>query len=318
MNIVKQTLQLNPVVAAPMAGVSDRPGRLIAREHGSGLVYTEMISAKALTYKNQKTYQLMNMQDEVQPVSMQIFGSEPDVMAEGAKIMQTHGAQIIDINMGCPVPKVVNNGEGSSLMRTPEIAEAIVNEMVKAVTVPVTVKFRKGWDDTAVNAVEFAKRMEAAGASAIAVHGRTRAQYYSGKADWDIIARVKAAVSVPVIGNGDIFTPMDAKKMLDETGVDGVMIGRGALGRPWLYQQTLDYLRTGVYQPDPDMDVRREIILHHAQLLCEEKGEYVGMKEMRKHVAWYYKGLPHAAKMRDKINIISTLEELNALLYLYE
>ena len=318
MNIVKQTLQLNPVVAAPMAGVSDRPGRLIAREHGSGLVYTEMISAKALTYKNQKTYQLMNMQDEVQPVSMQIFGSEPDVMAEGAKIMQAHGAQIIDINMGCPVPKVVNNGEGSSLMRTPEIAEAIVNEMVKAVTVPVTVKFRKGWDDTAVNAVEFAKRMEAAGASAIAVHGRTRAQYYSGKADWDIIARVKAAVSVPVIGNGDIFTPMDAKKMLDETGVDGVMIGRGALGRPWLYQQTLDYLRTGVYQPDPDMDVRREIILHHAQLLCEEKGEYVGMKEMRKHVAWYYKGLPHAAKMRDKINIISTLEELNALLYLYE
>lgn len=318
MNIVKQTLQLNPVVAAPMAGVSDRPGRLIAREYGSGLVYTEMISAKALTYKNQKTYQLMNMQDEVQPVSMQIFGSEPDVMAEGAKIMQAHGAQIIDINMGCPVPKVVNNGEGSSLMRTPEIAEAIVNEMVKAVTVPVTVKFRKGWDDTAVNAVEFAKRMEAAGASAIAVHGRTRAQYYSGKADWDIIARVKAAVSVPVIGNGDIFTPMDAKKMLDETGVDGVMIGRGALGRPWLYQQTLDYLRTGVYQPDPDMDVRREIILHHAQLLCEEKGEYVGMKEMRKHVAWYYKGLPHAAKMRDKINIISTLEELNALLYLYE
>ena len=314
MNIIKEVLQQNPVVAAPMAGVSDRPGRLIAREYGAGLVYTEMISAKALTYKNQKTYQLMNMQDEIQPVSMQIFGSEPDVMAEGARIMQEHGAQIIDINMGCPVPKVVNNGEGSSLMRTPGVAEAIVQEMVKAVTVPVTVKFRKGWDDTSVTAVEFAKRMEAAGASAIAVHGRTRMQYYSGKADWGIIAQVKDTVSVPVIGNGDIFTPMDAKRMLEETGVDGVMIGRGALGRPWLYQQTVDYLRTGTYEPDPDMDVRRDIILHHAELLCEEKGEYVGMKEMRKHVAWYYKGLPHAARMRDNINQIATLDQLKALL----
>ena len=186
--------------------------------------------------------------------------------------------------------------------------------MVKAVSVPVTVKFRKGWDDNTVTAVEFAKRMEAAGASAIAVHGRTRMQYYSGKADWDIIAQVKQAVQVPVIGNGDIFTPMDAKRMLEETGVDGVMIGRGALGRPWLYQQTVDYLRTGAYQPDPTMDVRRDIILHHAELLCEEKGEYVGMKEMRKHVAWYYKGLPHAARMRDDINKIATLDELKALL----
>ena len=313
-NIIKKVLEENPIVAAPMAGVSDRPGRLIAREYGAGLVYTEMISAKALTYKNQKTYMLMNMQDEVQPVSMQIFGSEPDVMAEGARIMQEHGAQIIDINMGCPVPKVVNNGEGSSLMRTPEIAEAIVREMVRAVDVPVTVKFRKGWDDASVNAVEFAKRMEAAGASALAVHGRTRVQYYSGKADWDIITQVKQAVMVPVIGNGDIFTPMDAKRMLEETGVDGVMIGRGALGRPWLYQQTLDYLRTGTYQADPDMDARREVIMHHAELLCEEKGEYVGMKEMRKHVAWYYKGLPHAARMRDGINKIAALDELKALL----
>jgi nifR3 family TIM-barrel protein len=314
MNRIKQILNENPVVAAPMAGISDRPSRLIAREYGCGLVYTEMISAKALTYKNQKTYLLMNMEDEVQPVNMQIFGSEPDVMAEGARIMQAHGAQIIDINMGCPVPKVVNNGEGSSLMRNPELAAEIVEAMVKAVDVPITVKFRKGWDDVSVNAVEYAKRMEAAGVSAIAVHGRTRMQYYSGKADWDIIAQVKQAVQVPVIGNGDIFTPMDAKRMLEETGVDGVMIGRGALGRPWLYQQTVDYLRTGTYQPDPNMDVRRDIILHHAELLCEEKGEYVGMKEMRKHVAWYYKGLPHAARMRDDINKIATLNELRALL----
>ncbi len=314
MNMIKEILQQNPVVAAPMAGVSDRPSRLIAREYGCGLVYTEMISAKALTYKNQKTYLLMNMKEEVQPVSMQIFGSEPDVMAEGARIMQEHGAQIIDINMGCPVPKVVNNGEGSSLMRTPEVAEAIVREMVKAVTVPITVKFRKGWDDTSVNAVDFAKRMEAAGASAVAVHGRTRMQYYSGKADWDIITQVKQAVGVPVIGNGDIFAPEDTKAMLEQTGVDGVMLGRGALGRPWLYGQTVDYLRTGTYDADPNMEVRRNIIWHHAQLLCEEKGEYIGMKEMRKHVAWYYKGLPHAARMRDNINKISTLEELDALL----
>lgn len=316
MNLIKKVLDENPVVAAPMAGVSDRPGRLIAREYGAGLVYTEMISAKALTYNNQKTYLLMNMQEEVQPVSMQIFGSEPDVMAEGARIMQSHGAQIIDINMGCPVPKVVNNGEGSSLMRTPELAEAIVREMVRAVTVPVTVKIRKGWDDTQVNAVEFAKRMEAAGASAIAVHGRTRVQYYSGTADWAIIKAVKQAVQIPVIGNGDIFSPADAKRMLEETGVDGVMIGRGALGRPWLYRQTLDYLQTGRYQTEPNMELRREVILKHAKLLCEEKGEFIGMKEMRKQVAWYYKGLPHAARMRDNINQISTLDELSTLLYM--
>ena len=314
MSFIQEVLQKNPVVAAPMAGISDRPSRLIAREYGCGLVYTEMISAKALTYQNKKTYLLMNMEGEQQPVSMQIFGSEPAVMAEGARIMQDYGAQIIDINMGCPVPKVVNNGEGSSLMRNPELAAEIVSAMVKAATVPVTVKIRKGWDDTSVNAVEYARAMEAAGASAIAVHGRTRMQYYSGKADWEIIRQVKAAVAVPVIGNGDIFAPEDGKAMLEQTGCDGIMLGRGALGRPWLYRQTLDYLRTGQYAPEPDLAQRKQVILHHAQLICAEKGEYVAMKELRKHIAWYYKGLPNAARMRDLINTVSTMEELEALL----
>lgn len=311
---IKQILQENPVVAAPMAGISDRPARLIAREYGCGLVYTEMISAKALTYQNKKTYLLMNMEGEQQPVNMQIFGSEPDVMAEGARIMQDYGAQMIDINMGCPVPKVVNNGEGSSLMRNPELAVQIVEAMVKAVTVPVTVKIRKGWDDDHVNAVEYAKQMEAAGVSAIAVHGRTRMQYYSGKADWDIIGRVKAAVSVPVIGNGDIFAPEDGQAMLEQTGCDGIMLGRGVLGRPWLYKQTVDYLRTGSYESEPELEQRKAVILHHARLIYAEKGEYVAMKELRKHIAWYYKGLPHAARMRDQINTVATMEDLAQLL----
>lgn len=314
MNIIKTILEKNPVVAAPMAGISDRPARLIAREYGCGLAYTEMISAKALTYQNKKTYLLMNMEDEQQPISMQIFGSEPDIMAEGARIMQEYGAQIIDINMGCPVPKVVNNGEGSSLMRNPDLAAEIVKAMVKAVTVPVTVKFRKGWDDTSVNAVEYAKLMEEAGVSAMAVHGRTRMQYYSGKADWDIIRQVKAAVTVPVIGNGDIFTPEDGKAMLEQTDCDGIMLGRGALGRPWLYQQVCDYLQTGNYAEEPSWEQRREIILHHAQFICAEKGEYIAMRELRKHIAWYYKGLPHAARMRDLINTVSTMSQLETLL----
>ena len=315
-NYIKTILEENPVVAAPMAGISDRPSRLIAREYGCGLVYTEMISAKALTYQNKKTYLLMNMEGEQQPVSMQIFGSEPDVMAEGARIMQDYGAKIIDINMGCPVPKVVNNGEGSSLMRNPELAVQIVDAMVKAVDVPITVKFRKGWDDNSVNAVEYAKEMEAVGVSAIAVHGRTRMQYYSGKADWEIIRQVKEAVQVPVIGNGDIFAPEDGKAMMEQTGCDGIRLGRGALGRPWMYQQTLDYLRTGMYEPEPELEQRKKIILHHAQLICGEKGEYVAMKELRKHIAWYYKGLPHAARMRDLINTVATMEDLENLLEL--
>ncbi len=313
MNLIQMILQENPVVAAPMAGISDRPSRLIAREYGCGLVYTEMISAKALTYKNQKTYLLMNMEGEVQPVNMQIFGSEPDVMAEGARIMQEHGAQIIDINMGCPVPKVVNNGEGSSLMRNPELAAEIVETMVKAVDVPITVKFRKGWDDASVNAVEFAKRMEAAGVSAMAVHGRTRMQYYSGKADWEIIRQVKEAVQVPVIGNGDLFEPEDGKAMMEQTGCDGFMIARGAEGNPWIFREIAAYLDEGIILPRPDRAEMKNVILKHANMQLECKGEYTGIREMRKHISWYTKGMPNSARLRNEINSIENFSELKAL-----
>lgn len=314
---IKEILQENPVVMAPMAGISDRPARLMARKYACGLVYTEMISAKALTYNNQKTFALMNMEGERQPINMQIFGSEPEVMARGAAIMVEHGAQMIDINMGCPVPKVVNNQEGSALMKNPQLAGEIVERMTRAVQVPVTVKIRKGWDDCQVNAVEFAKRLEQCGASAIAVHGRTRNQFYSGTADWGIIAQVKQAVQIPVIGNGDIFQPEDGRAMLEQTGCDGVMIGRGALGKPWLYQQALDFLRTGSYQPAPDEQQWKELILEHAALVCAEKGEWIAMQEMRKHVAWYCKGMPHSARVREKTNSLATLQQLEELLQGY-
>ena len=312
MNRIKQILNENPVVAAPMAGISDRPSRLIAREYGCGLVYTEMISAKALTYKNQKTYLLMNMEDEVQPVNMQIFGSEPDVMAEGARIMQAHGAQIIDINMGCPVPKVVNNGEGSSLMRNPELAAEIVEAMVKAVDVPITVKFRKGWDDTSVNAVEYAKRMEAAGVSAIAVHGRTRMQYYSGKADWEIIRQVKEAVQVPVIGNGDLFEPEDGKKMMEETGCDGIMIGRGATGNPWLFDEIVCALEGREFVA-PTGEERVELALKQLDTMIAARGDRAGFVEGKKHMAWYSAGLRGSAAARNDIMQANTCDEIRAI-----
>lgn len=303
----------NPCVLAPMAGVTDLPFRLLCKEQGAGLLSMEMVSAKAISFHNRNTIELMRIQPQEHPIALQIFGSEPELMAEVAAQIEERPFDILDINMGCPVPKIVNNGEGSALMKNPALAGEIVERVARAVKKPVTVKIRKGFTEECVNAVEFAKRMEASGAAAIAVHGRTREQYYSGKADWDIIRQVKEAVSIPVIGNGDITCGADAKKMLEDTGCDGVMIGRAARGNPWIFHQIRQYLEDGTV---PEAPSRRDIwnmIMRHARLQIEFHGEYAGIREMRKHVGWYTTGLPHSAKLRRKINEIESLEELEEM-----
>lgn len=307
----------NPVVLAPMAGVTDKAFRILVKEQGCGLIYTEMVSAKALTYKNAKTFELIDLTDEKPPISVQIFGSEPDIMAEGARIVAEHGASIVDLNMGCPVPKVVKNNEGSALMLEPDLAASIVTKICKSIKIPVTVKIRKGWDENNVNAVEFAKRMEDSGASAVAVHGRTKYQLYSGSADWDIIRQVKAAVDIPVLGNGDIITPQDAKRILAETKCDAVMIGRAAMGNPWLFKRVSKLINEGIELPEPSPEERIKMAIRHGELAVKYKNEKIAIKEMRKHVAWYVRGLPHAAKMRDMVNKVTTLDQLKALMYEY-
>ena len=304
----------NNVILAPMAGVTDMPYRILCREQGAGLVCMEMVSAKAILYKNKNTQELLKVDDRERPVSLQLFGSDPDIVADIAASLEDGPYDIFDINMGCPVPKIVKNGEGSALMKNPKLVEEILTKLVKAVKKPVTVKFRKGFDDTCSNAVEIAKIAESCGVSAVAVHGRTREQYYSGTADWDIIRQVKEAVSIPVIGNGDIFTPQDAKRCLEETGCDGLMIGRGARGNPWIFKRTAHYLETGELLAEPTGAEIGEMILRHAQMQVKMKGEYIGMKEMRKHVAWYTAGLPHSASMRRASNELETLEQLENLL----
>ena len=304
----------NNIILAPMAGVTDLPFRLLCKEQGAGLLCMEMVSAKAIYYNNKNTEALMEIDERERPVSLQLFGSDADIMSEMAKRIEEKPFDILDINMGCPVPKVAGNGEGSALMKNPELVRGIVSKVVKAIEKPVTVKIRKGFDDAHVNAVEIAKIIEDCGAEAVAVHGRTREQYYSGKADWDIIRQVKEAVSIPVIGNGDVTGPESAKKMIEETGVDGIMIGRAARGNPWIFGQIRDYLETGVLPQKPSLEEVREMMLRHARMQLECKGEYTGIREMRKHVAWYTAGYPNSAKLRAKINEVETYEALTDLL----
>jgi nifR3 family TIM-barrel protein len=299
------------VFLAPMAGVTDKPFRVLCREMGCGFVYTEMVSSKGLYYNSSRTHLMLDIDEREAPVGVQLFGSDPDIMGEMAgEVSKNARAAIIDINMGCPAPKIVKNSEGSALMKYPDLASRIIASVVKNSLLPVTVKFRKGWDDESVNAVEFAQMAEESGASALAVHGRTRAQMYEGSADWDIIRRVKGAVKIPVIGNGDINTPEGAKRMLDETGCDGVLIARGAMGNPWIFRRTVHYLDTGELLGEPSPQDRIDIALKHASMEVDCKGENVGIKEMRKHIAWYIKGLKNASSLRVLVNTIEDMDTL--------
>ncbi len=304
----------NNIALGPMAGVTDLPFRKLCKEMGCGLMYTEMVSAKAILYNNKNTDELLRVDENERPIAVQLFGSDPDIMAEMAARIEEGPYDFIDINMGCPVPKIVGNGEGSALMKNPKLAGDIVAAMVKKCKKPITVKIRKGFDDENINAPEFAKVLEANGASAVAVHGRTREQYYTGNADWDIISKVKSAVNIPVIGNGDITTPVDAKKMIEQTGCDGVMIGRAARGNPWIFKEVSHYLATGELIERPTLDEVRKMILRHARMLVEYKGNFIGIREMRKHVSWYISGYPHSAAIRNQVNMVESIEELEELI----
>lgn len=309
LTIGKVTLE-NNLILAPMAGVTDLPFRLLCREQGAGLVCMEMVSAKAIYFHNKNTEELLEIHPDEIPASLQLFGSDPDIISEMAKRIEERPFSILDINMGCPVPKVVNNGEGSALMKNPGLVEEIITKTVKAVKKPVTVKIRKGFQENMVNAVEIAKIAEASGAAAIAVHGRTREQYYAGCADWDIIAQVKQAVSIPVIGNGDVTDGASARKLLEQTGCDGIMVGRAVRGNPWIFREIRHFLETGKQPEKPEAAEIRETILRHAAMELDHKGEYTAVREMRKHIAWYTTGWPHSAALRKSINEIESWQEL--------
>lgn len=304
----------NNVILAPMAGVTDLPFRLLCKEQGAAIVCTEMVSAKAILYNNKNTKALLEMHPDEAPVSLQLFGSDPVIISEMAKHIEALPFAILDINMGCPVPKVVNNGEGSALMKNPKLAGEIVSAVSKAIKKPVTVKIRSGFDKEHINAIEMSKIMEDSGAAAIAVHGRTREQFYSGEADWEIIARIKEAISIPVIGNGDVTGGESAAELLKQTGCDGIMIGRAARGNPWIFRQVTAYLEDGTILPPPTSEERKAMILRHGRLQLEYKGEYTGVREMRKHVSWYTAGMPHSAQLRQRVNAVEKFSELVELI----
>lgn len=307
----------NNLFLAPMAGVTDLPFRKLCKEQGAGMVYTEMVSAKAIYYNNKNTRSLLEIDETEHPVAVQLFGSEPELMGEMALRIEEYGFDVFDINMGCPVPKVVNNGEGSALMKNPKLAEEIVAAMVKRVHKPVTVKLRAGFDKEHINAPEVAKAVEAGGAAAVCVHGRTREQYYAGHADWDVIRSVKEAVNIPVIGNGDILTARDALAMKEQTGCDGFMVGRGAKGNPWIFRDILTALETGVQPERPSVEEIVNMIRRQFQLMIAYKGEFTAVREMRKHISWYTAGYPASAKLRGELMKLESYVEVEELLYQY-
>lgn len=307
----------NEVFLSPMAGVTDLPFRTICKEKGCGMLYTEMINAKALCYDDENTKKMLNLEDDGHPVAVQIFGSDPEYMGKAASIMNQYTNDILDINMGCPAPKVIKNGDGSALMRNPKLAAEVLTAVVKNSEKPVTLKIRKGWDDNSVNALEIAKIAEECGISALAIHGRTREQFYSGKADWDIIAEIKQSINIPVIGNGDVFDVQDAVNMLEKTKCDAIMIGRGSQGNPWIFNRINHYMKTGEILPEPTLEEKIGTAIKHMNLAVAEHGEYVAVREMRKHIGWYLKGLKNSAKYRDQINKITDYKEVISMLEEY-
>jgi tRNA-dihydrouridine synthase B len=307
----------NNLILAPMAGVTDAPFRLLAKKMGAGLVYSEMIIDQGLIYNNPQTLKMLHIDPVERPVAIQIFGSDPSSMAEAAKIVEEAGADIIDINMGCPTPKIVKNGEGSALMKTPELAFSIMKAVVAAVRTPVTVKIRKGWDKNSVNAVQMASLAEEAGVVAVSVHGRTREQFYSGRADWSIVRAVKEKISIPVILSGDITSPKDARRAFLETGCDALMIGRAARGNMWIFKNILHYLKTGIVLDEPTIDEKIAMLLKHLDMLVEHKGEYTAIREMRSHGAWYTKGMPNSSVLRLLINNAASKEDFISIINEY-